>query len=90
MDITKETSVLPLMLLWELWAPLHQIKHLVLKQFGWMVRKRGKVVRTEEIVLPESNIVAVKDIYKYVAIPQQMEIMQRLLRKQPLSNICRK
>lgn len=37
---------------------------------GRMVIRRGRVVRTEEIVLPEGKITDVKHSYKYLEIPK--------------------
>lgn len=39
---------------------------------GRMVTKRGKVVRTKGIALPEGDIAEIEDSYKYLGIPQQM------------------
>ncbi|KAF7656211.1 hypothetical protein LDENG_00045200 [Lucifuga dentata] len=35
-----------------------------------MVTKRGKVVRTEGVELPEGRITDIQDSYKYLGIPQ--------------------
>ncbi|KAF7650746.1 hypothetical protein LDENG_00121320 [Lucifuga dentata] len=35
-----------------------------------MVTKRGKVVRTEGVELPEGRIADIQDSYKYLGIPQ--------------------
>ncbi len=35
-----------------------------------MVSKRGKMIRTEGVELPESSIADVQDSYKYPGIPQ--------------------
>ena len=40
-----------------------------LEKCSRMVTKRGKVVRTEGIELPEGNIADIEDSYKYVEIP---------------------
>uniref|UniRef100_A0A669EZW7 Reverse transcriptase domain-containing protein n=1 Tax=Oreochromis niloticus TaxID=8128 RepID=A0A669EZW7_ORENI len=41
-----------------------------LEKCSRMVTKRGKVVRTEGIELPEGNIADIEDSYKYLGIPQ--------------------
>ena len=41
-----------------------------LDKCGRMVSKRGKMIRTEGIDLPEGNIGDIQDSYKYLGIPQ--------------------
>lgn len=60
-----------------------------LKKYSWMVTKTGKVVRTEGIVLPESNIADIKDSYKYLGIPQANGNHKEAARKAQTTKYCR-
>ena len=41
-----------------------------LEKCGWMVVKRGKVVKTDGVELPAGHITDIQTSYKYVGIPQ--------------------
>ncbi len=47
-----------------------QINTYVSDKRGRMVSKRGKMIRTEGVDLPEGNIGDIQDSYKYLGIPQ--------------------
>ena len=46
-----------------------------------MVSKRGKVIRTEGVELPEGSIADVQDSYKYLGIPQANGNLEEAARK---------
>lgn len=53
----------------------------ILDNFGWLVTRKGKVVRTEGIVLPESYIADAEDSYKYLEILQTKGNQEETARK---------
>ena len=52
-----------------------------LEKCGRMVTKRGKVVRTEGVSLPEGTIADIEESYKYLGIPQANGNLEEVTRK---------
>ncbi|KAF7662686.1 hypothetical protein LDENG_00229650 [Lucifuga dentata] len=52
-----------------------------------MVTKRGKVVSTEGVELPEGRIIDIQDSYKYLGIPQANGNHEEAARKSVYSQI---
>uniref|UniRef100_A0A096LTJ7 Reverse transcriptase domain-containing protein n=1 Tax=Poecilia formosa TaxID=48698 RepID=A0A096LTJ7_POEFO len=52
-----------------------------LEKCGRMVTKRGKVIHTEGVSLPERTIADIEDSYKYLGIPQANGNLDEVIRK---------